>query len=121
MAVNCLLIITVPPKKKEEVKEKPILGRFKSNLKVNGAFILVGNGVKTRSVTPSINFHRVLKQNQVGIVGLPNVGKSTLFNTLTKMGIPAENFPFCTIDPNSVRCCGGRRKCCEYYCRFQAS
>jgi obg-like ATPase 1 len=36
-------------------------------------------------------------------VGLPNVGKSTLFNTLTKMGIPAENFPFCTIDPNNVR------------------
>jgi len=39
---------------------------------------------------------------QLGIVGLPNVGKSTLFNTLTKMGIPAENFPFCTIDPNNV-------------------
>ncbi|KAL4858911.1 Obg-like ATPase 1 [Chlorella vulgaris] len=60
------------PKKKEETKERPILGRFRTNLKM-------------------------------GIVGLPNVGKSTLFNTLTKLSIPAENFPFCTIDPNNAR------------------
>jgi GTP-binding protein YchF len=35
-----------------------------------------------------------------GIVGLPNVGKSTLFNALTRSAVPAENYPFCTIDPN---------------------
>jgi len=39
----------------------------------------------------------------MGIVGLPNVGKSTLFNILTKLNVPAENFPFCTIEPNEAR------------------
>lgn len=40
---------------------------------------------------------------QMGIVGLPNVGKSSLFNLLTSQAIAAENYPFCTIDPNEVR------------------
>lgn len=43
---------------------------------------------------------RVGTNLKVGIVGIPNVGKSTFFNVLTKSQAPAENFPFCTIDPN---------------------
>jgi obg-like ATPase 1 len=47
---------------------------------------------------------RVGTQLQVGIVGLPNVGKSTFFNVLTNSDVKAENFPFCTIKPSTSRC-----------------
>jgi hypothetical protein len=40
---------------------------------------------------------------KIGIVGLPNVGKSSFFNLLCKMSVPAENFPFCTIEPTESR------------------
>ncbi|CAF3841639.1 unnamed protein product [Rotaria sordida] len=62
----------MPPKKKEEAKPKPLIGRVGTSLKM-------------------------------GIVGLPNAGKSTFFNILTKSSVPAENFPFCTINPNESR------------------
>ncbi len=38
----------------------------------------------------------------MGIVGLPNVGKSTTYNVLSKLNVPAENYPFCTIEPNKA-------------------
>jgi len=63
----------MPPKKKVEETKHVIMGRMNST------------------------------NLQVGIVGLPNVGKSTFFNVITKSAIPAENFPFCTIDPNESR------------------
>jgi obg-like ATPase 1 len=46
---------------------------------------------------------KVSNHLKCGIVGLPNVGKSSLFNILTKMNVPAMNFPFCTVDPNESR------------------
>ncbi|KAI8464841.1 MAG: P-loop containing nucleoside triphosphate hydrolase protein [Monoraphidium minutum] len=49
-------------------------------------------------------FGRVRNNLKMGILGLPNVGKSSLFNLLTDQAIAAENYPFCTIDPNDSRC-----------------
>jgi GTP-binding protein YchF len=51
-------------------------------------------------VTGVLIFKDICMSLKCGIVGLPNVGKSTLFNALTKAGIAAENYPFCTIEPN---------------------
>lgn len=67
---------TMPPKKKEEAQEEVGAARF----------------------------GRVRNNLKMGIVGLPNVGKSSLFNLLTSQSIAAENFPFCTIEPNEARC-----------------
>merc|ERR1711981_743197 len=64
---------TMPPKKKPEAEKKPII------------------------------LGRLGTNLKIGIVGLPNVGKSTFFNVLTKSEAAAENFPFCTIDPNEAR------------------
>jgi hypothetical protein len=51
-------------------------------------------------IGPTAPIHAPFMSLKCGIVGLPNVGKSTLFNALTKAGIAAENYPFCTIEPN---------------------
>ena len=66
----------MPPKKKEDAQEEVGAARF----------------------------GRVRNNLKMGIVGLPNVGKSSLFNLLTSQSIAAENFPFCTIEPNEARC-----------------
>lgn len=57
---------------------------------------------------------RVGTNLKVGIVGIPNVGKSTFFNVLTKSEAAAENFPFCTIDPNE-----NKYFCISYACQIE--
>ncbi|KAH6562070.1 hypothetical protein BASA50_004196 [Batrachochytrium salamandrivorans] len=59
---------------------------------------------KNEPLPANVHFGRVRNNLRMGVVGLPNVGKSSLFNLLTSQSAPAENFPFCTIDPNEARC-----------------
>ena len=61
---------------------------------------------KEQDDVPAIGarFGRVKTNLKMGIVGLPNVGKSSLFNLLTQQAVAAENYPFCTIDPTEARC-----------------
>jgi obg-like ATPase 1 len=59
---------------------------------------------KKDEVEKKLLLGRVGTSLQIGIVGLPNVGKSTFFNVLTNSSVRAENFPFCTIEPTTSRC-----------------
>lgn len=58
---------------------------------------------KTVETERKVILGRASNTLKMGLVGLPNVGKSTTFNILSNLSVPAENFPFCTIDPNVAR------------------
>lgn len=60
-------------------------------------------GPKKEEVVVKAKLGRPGNTLKMGIVGLPNVGKSTTFNQLSNLNIPAENYPFCTIDPNLAK------------------
>lgn len=82
-----------PKNKVEEPEKKPLIGRVGTNLRVGivGEILFLGK-----------YFFRASDDDNwlCLFLGVPNVGKSTFFNVLTKSAAPAENFPFCTIDPN---------------------
>ena len=61
-------------------------------------------GKKGEAAPEAPRFGRVRANLKMGILGLPNVGKSSLFNLLTEQAAAAENYPFCTIEPNEYRC-----------------
>ena len=65
---------------------------------IENAFLLCYN--KTYCDCKSAVTAKEMEQMKLGIVGLPNVGKSTLFNALTNAGAESANYPFCTIEPN---------------------
>lgn len=58
--------------------------------------------VKDANEAPQLHWTKPGNTLKIGLVGLPNVGKSTTFNVLTKCNVPAENYPFCTIDPHEA-------------------
>jgi obg-like ATPase 1 len=61
-----------------------------------------GKGKKGKEEEEKIYWGRPSNHLKIGLVGLPNVGKSSTFNILTKLQVPAENYPFCTIDPTTA-------------------
>lgn len=58
---------------------------------------------KSKTDEPRVLLGRPSNNLKMGVVGLPNVGKSTFFNALTASSAAAENYPFCTIDPEEAR------------------
>ena len=60
-------------------------------------------GKKKEEAPKKVILGRASNTLKMGLVGLPNVGKSTTYNFLSKLNVPAENFPFCTIDPSEAK------------------
>lgn len=74
-------------------------------------------GKKGANAPEAPRFGRVKSNLKMGVLGLPNVGKSSLFNLLTSQAVAAENYPFCTIDPNESRCAVPDQRF-EWLCNF---
>lgn len=92
--------------------------KFNNNIVFN--FAKKKNNAKAAAAAQKeeVYFGKTGSTLKMGIVGMANVGKSTTFNLLTKQQVPAENFPFCTIDPNTaiVQVPDSRfEKLCELY------
>lgn len=93
-------MLACSPTKAAPFHAAAVTGRLKSRCPHTRNWAQNTHGICQRTLSTLTAAPKLSTNLSCGLVGLPNVGKSTIFNALTRMHVPAENYPFCTIDPH---------------------